>query len=409
MDQIMNIVMGASKEYTLYTPVMLLSLFESNHSRIRIYYYHDEPMDELIAYMKEISKTYENEFIPMYVTKDRIPGVEECDMWHSSTWYRYLCLDDLGDTCERVLIMGIDMIITKDIQDFYFQDLKGKSMAAVQDMINMYKSSVVADECAERGKCIEDYVNVDVLLFDLCRAKENFDLKKMMAIYRKDKVNCMDQGVINYYYYNYLKVIKDYKYNLGVNPAFETMEPDTYKNTVDSAAILHFADKKPWNNYNGSYAHKIWLNYARKTKYKDEIIGKLIESLAEKRKEDEKRVYKMDVLFSVMDHLWKAVKEDKIIGKMRELGLNKIIIYGLGKIGSHLLDYCLQNSVDVVCAIDNKDLRQVKGIPVYPIDKLTELERVDGIIVTPVYEFNSIKERLNILTNFNVLSIEDII
>ena len=178
MEETMNIVIGASREYSLYAPVLLLSLFENNRRHtFTVYYYYNEDIEDILINLEKICSDFGNKLVAIFVSDERLKGTDEHGTWHNSTWYRYLFLNDLKGKCDRVLLMGTDIVVTKDITSFYYQNLEDKCIAAVQDSVNMYEWYILYDECIERNKDIKDYVNADVILF----AKNGCD-----GVYDKD-------------------------------------------------------------------------------------------------------------------------------------------------------------------------------------------------------------------------------
>lgn len=405
----MNIVIAVSKDYSRYAHILLHSLFESNKNKFHIYCYYNEEIDNQIEYMEKLSKRYGHEFTPMFVTAERIKGTEEHDAWHSSTWYRWLCLDDLKDKCDRILILGVDIIITKDISNFYFQNLGDKCMAAIQDPCNMYEWYIIYDECRDRGKSIEDYVNVDVVLLDVKKAQKIFNLDSMLTIYRDECVYCMDQGILNYYYSKHIKVIKNYDYNFGVNVAYETLDEAEYKRQVDAMSILHFAGRKPWNSFDASYAHSLWLQYAEKSPIYKEILQDISFSLARKMNEKEKYIHKMDVLFDVLDRFVIAKENGILLGNFRRLGLNTIVIYGFGKLGRHLLNYCNKNNIKIQCILDIKEQKGLDELQIYSLENIPEMQEVDAVVVTPVYQYDAIRKNLLEQIDIPIMSLEELL
>ena len=409
MKEVINVVIGASKEYSLYAPVLLISLFENNMKyKFVVYYYYNEELGDLLQYMSNICDKFENEFTPMYVSEERLAGTYDCGTWHNSTWYRYLCLEDLRGKCDRVLILGTDIVVHKDISEFYFQDLEDKFIAAVQDSVNMYEWYVLYDECKERNKSIQDYVNADVMLVDVLKAGNVLNLRDMLEYYENEKVYCMDQGVLNYFYSDYIKIITDYNYNFGVNAAFETLNSEEYINMVDSMSILHFAGRKPWDDFDGSYAHNIWMDYCKKTPFYESIRQKLILSLQNKKHAFEKRCANLDRILDVMDQLWTIYSQGNLLKNLRKMKLNNIIIYGYGRLGKHFLEMCLKCGVDVECVVDVKKV-QCMNIPSCRPEGLAELKKIYPIIVTAICDYELIKKQIKNMIDADVISLEELL
>ena len=114
-----NIVLGASREYATYSSVLLGSLFENNKDELfNIFFYYDEPMEDVFIKLKELIENEGSKFIPIYVPEKRSEKLVTNKMawWHKSVWYRYFCVEDLSDVVDRVMIIGTDTIIQENIR-----------------------------------------------------------------------------------------------------------------------------------------------------------------------------------------------------------------------------------------------------------------------------------------------------
>lgn len=83
-----------------------------------------------------------------------------------------------------------------------------------------------------------------------------------------------------------------------------------------------------------------------------------------------------------------------------------IAVYGVGFLGECLVRQLIKTDVRILYIIDQKADNTCLGIP---IRKLAEpLDKVDAIVVTPVYYFYSIKKQLSEKTDADIISIEEI-
>ncbi len=116
---------------------------------------------------------------------------------------------------------------------------------------------------------------------------------------------------------------------------------------------------------------------------------------------------KMQIYFDILDR-WMASEEQGI--DLEQLFLKKqlqhIAIYGYGKLGKHLYNRLKNTSVQVDYYIDQNTVSESEGIKI--IKASDDLPAVDGIIVTPVMEFETIKTELEQKQRAVILSIEDI-
>jgi len=91
----------------------------------------------------------------------------------------------------------------------------------------------------------------------------------------------------------------------------------------------------------------------------------------------------------------------------RMKGIKEIAVYGYGNIGSHLVTQLSNSDIKIQYIIDKRNVPSGPAIDRYrPTDKLP---KVEAVIVTPVCEFQEIKNELSNQIPGKIISIEDII
>jgi len=88
-------------------------------------------------------------------------------------------------------------------------------------------------------------------------------------------------------------------------------------------------------------------------------------------------------------------------------GIKTVAIYGMGRIAKHLIDDLHDSSVLVAYGIESKKCEQRYGIDVHSI--YDELEPVDVVVVTPMFDFENISELLKSKKIYAIESIRDIV
>lgn len=113
-------------------------------------------------------------------------------------------------------------------------------------------------------------------------------------------------------------------------------------------------------------------------------------------------------LFLLMNQ-WVKVKQagKSIADYLIHNDYKRVSIYGMSYAGETLFIELKKSNIQVAYAIDQNAENICSEIEVVSPDDVLPL--VDAIIVTPVYYFNSIKEKLRIKTNADILSLEDIL
>lgn len=113
---------------------------------------------------------------------------------------------------------------------------------------------------------------------------------------------------------------------------------------------------------------------------------------------------------------WLTKKEQKenVISKLISHGHIRIAIYGLGMLGRHLVYEINEfnknretEKIDIVYGIDQSGKKGDYDFPIYTLEE--DLESVDIIVVTVLYDFEQIKNVLKSKGNYKVISLDEIL
>lgn len=121
--------------------------------------------------------------------------------------------------------------------------------------------------------------------------------------------------------------------------------------------------------------------------YSTKIIGKI---------EEQKMIYK---LYYNITNKWLKNKNNNILIEKYLLSknINNIAIYGIGELGKRLYEELKSSKINVLCFIDrnaNNDDMNDYNINVINLNEVKNIEKIDAIIITPMYAFESIKKSL---------------
>ncbi len=134
-------------------------------------------------------------------------------------------------------------------------------------------------------------------------------------------------------------------------------------------------------------------------------VGRIAEkSIKEARELSEKHL----ALFLMMDR-WVEMKQKgkNLASYFEKNGYKKIAIYGMSYAGKRLLSELKESEITVMYGIDQKADEIYADIDILKIGD--ELPSVDTIIVTPVFFFDEIEEKLSEFVNCPVISLEDVL
>lgn len=143
-------------------------------------------------------------------------------------------------------------------------------------------------------------------------------------------------------------------------------------------------------------------------------IKETLELDLEKRKsikalETKKINIEMYICYYQLLDKWMVLHENKRSAAryFEERGIRSIIIYGMGKMTHHLLEDIKGSGICIVCAIDRRAFNMVKDFPVITGEE--DIPEADCIVITPVYDAEKIKEKLEGKTSISIVSLSEVI
>jgi hypothetical protein len=175
------------------------------------------------------------------------------------------------------------------------------------------------------------------------------------------------------------------------------LEPDTQNGNAYLEAV-----KQALTNANRDYKKLAYENDRKKEDASEEKVS------LELYNYECARDKKFTSYFNLLDKWLEAKENNRTVGGLLlDRGYHAIAIYGMGKVGKHLIFELKDSDVDVLYFIDRKSAGdEMNGIPIYaPDDSLTD---VDAIIVTAVFDFENIKLQLEKQCKCPIVSLSEI-
>ncbi len=113
-------------------------------------------------------------------------------------------------------------------------------------------------------------------------------------------------------------------------------------------------------------------------------------------------------LFLMMNQ-WVAVKQEgkNLADYFTKRGYKTIAIYGMSYAGERLVEELKDSDIQIKYGIDKKADTIYSDIDVVTMED--ELAEVDAIVVTPIFFFDEIEEKLSEKTDCPIISLEDIL
>ena len=183
------------------------------------------------------------------------------DHFTKETYFRLIATELLPNSISRILYLDPDIIIQKNLQNFYYQSFVDqgdeKSIIACED------TSITGrvDVYENLGMPLDaKYFNAGVLLLNLDKLRKLCLSNSFFQFIRDhdEQLLFLDQDVLNAFFYNDV-IFAENKYNLLLC----NISKDSSK--IEDAYVLHYAGpKKPWKYGYSHGAGNIYIQYAKK-------------------------------------------------------------------------------------------------------------------------------------------------
>lgn len=196
------------------------------------------------------------------VDENIFSGAPVLDRLSKATYYRLLIGDIIPESVDRLLYLDPDIVINKDLSDYYNTDLKGNVLAGSGHLYN-FNEFVNLCRLGIKPKKGRRYINAGILLIDLKKWRETVTVKQILAFIQKNIriLFLADQDVINVLFSDKMLCTDERIYNLDEKTLkhFSRKSADRNRINLDwvrkNTAIIHFNGKnKPWNepDYKGN-------------------------------------------------------------------------------------------------------------------------------------------------------------
>lgn len=140
------------------------------------------------------------------------------------------------------------------------------------------------------------------------------------------------------------------------------------------------------------------------------VAGAITTGIIKQKAIDEKskKVDKFKTYYNMLNEWLMIKQEGKSLEKyFTDNGYHVIAIYGMGEMGNRLFNELKGTSIKVKYAIDKEASSTYSEIEVLEIED--NLSEVDAVVVTAVFAFDEIEEKLQEVVGCPIISLEDII
>lgn len=127
--------------------------------------------------------------------------------------------------------------------------------------------------------------------------------------------------------------------------------------------------------------------------------------------ERDKRIDKFKSYYNMLNQ-WLCIKQENrnLTEYFKENNYKRIAVYGLGEMGSRLIDELKNSEIEVAYGIDKNIDNVFCDITAYSVDDMEDiLDKVDAVIVTAIFAYDEIEEQLNDILDCDIISLEDVV
>lgn len=241
----MNILISVNDNFIKQVKTMLFSLCQNVGESMNVYHLSITISDEGKKDLRDfVEKRLGGYFISVDVEESFLKELPlNSDRFSVETYSRIVAQYVLPDNIERILWLDADMIVCKNIDEFYNIDFEGKAIVCAANL--RQNSTYLIEHKKNLGMDPNDtYFNAGVILFNLAKLRTAITKDEIYECICNIKTELIyqDQDILNVLFKDDKKIVDHIKYNYQLN-----CERTIPKDLMDVIAILHYTGKaKPW-------------------------------------------------------------------------------------------------------------------------------------------------------------------
>ena len=273
MDTI-PVVLAADNNYRYPLMVTLLSslMNAKKNTKYQFIILVSDQFDlESMELINKLLKQYDMPEAAFYNMQDNYQNIE-MQIKHISyaTFYR-LQLPELLKEVEKCIYLDVDVVVKKDLKEFFDIELGDNYIAGVKAAGYYYpeEKKTATISLLEIDK-LDQYINAGVLLINLKKMREDKLTETFEKLLEKNFPS-QDQDILNAACYGHIKVLPlKYnamtKYNVGIKDEYDRIEclhicytREEWNEACETPVIIHYADRwKPWQDLRGIFVQEWW-------------------------------------------------------------------------------------------------------------------------------------------------------
>lgn len=265
-----HIACNIDSKYTRFCGVLIVSVFENNRDKdIKFHILSDGLTNHDKESLKDIVNKYKGSIAFYDINESIFDKFPVSDQWPKVIYYRLMLPNLVDDTVSRILYVDCDIIFRGPIQELMEIDLKGKTIAAVEDVFSNYLSYIHL----LGYKTTDYYFNSGVLLIDVKKWRNNNITQRCIEFIKNNEVIHPDQDALNAILHDsWIRIPNKWNFlsNFHVQYINQTIYlMDINKSYPDYPVICHFTGIKPWDSRCRSPFKSEFYEYQNKTIWKE--------------------------------------------------------------------------------------------------------------------------------------------
>lgn len=268
----MNILVTLDSNYIYPLCVMLNSLAKTNpENQFDVYVAYSSLTEDDFASMEKALSGTDAKIHRILVDNNIFSSAPVLDRLSKETYYRLLIGDILPEDVHKILYLDPDVVINRDLTEFYSTDMTGKTVAGGMHLFGFLEKINLQRLRMDKKS---HYINAGVLLINLDEWRKSITLQQILDFISKNikKLLLADQDVINCLFQHSTLTVDERLFNLDEKTFAIYSSKRAGKKRIDldwvrkNTFIIHFNGKhKPWREWN-EYKGKLGEFFE---KYKD--------------------------------------------------------------------------------------------------------------------------------------------
>lgn len=413
----MNICVTVNSLYMKYLYVMLQSLYENNNSgSIHLFVLHRDFTQEDIKQITNITEQFNNVVDFIYVDPKKYDVLPDTFKKNNNLsveiLFRLSIPELLPSNIDRVLLLDVDIVVNKNIEEMYNTEFGNCVLAAVPNIgANCQVMPEFRDWYPENRSHWTHY-NTGVLLWNLKKIREEFPYEYILKCGEEHtdiKKPQFEEELFNVVFGEYLIKPLGYEWNYQNRVLLFNRQNTLYKvydsieDIRNECSIIHYVDVNPWVYGRRNFGYDIWWEYCAKTPFFTTILDVFHASITE-------LLYQKDTTIKYLAILGNEVRLNNVVRRIKLLGATKIVLYNVNRVTQLLYNALYAREVKVSCIIDDNEqfFYNVEGCPVIKSSEL--LENDNSIVIVPnALHYNDAINKLTKYKNIEVICIDELI